>query len=242
MHLSSAPHSLWASGNLQTQLQAKRRTRLSAPESTPPGPRAPVQLVSLGVLRQPLGGRTAARGKGPRLRNPARVLLPPRGQLLTNVPHPAGPLPGDSLPALAAIPPRTPSPRNPAPCCSLTHAQYIPPMATLPLSSPHPGPPLYTTPPFKGPEIQCLRGFSGWLTCGTGEWKREGSTDEWTAVFEMGRETLLQPYVNEFIWPLRKWTYLQPAQSPRFWNLQPVNFYLIFLKTNIELPASYFAK
>ena len=101
--------------NRQTQLQAKRRTRLSAPESTPPGPRAPVQLVRLGVLCQPLRGRAAARGKGPRLRNPARVLLPPRGQLLTNVPHPVGPLPGDSLPALAALPPGTPGPVTPPP-------------------------------------------------------------------------------------------------------------------------------
>lgn len=100
----SASHSLvtnkWQLPGLS---QATRRAHPSAPASSLPSRWAPVQLARQGLLCQPPRGRAAvARGKG--------VLFLQRVRPLTTAPTPTGPLSGDSLPALVAIPAQDPRP------------------------------------------------------------------------------------------------------------------------------------
>lgn len=124
-----------------------------------PGPVSPPGAAPSASPRPP--HRT---GKGLRFRNPARILLPPGGQLLIRGgggPHPVGPLPGASIPALAAIPaqdPRRPRPRPlPEAHARAVHTADRHASAFLPAPLSLPGaPPLYATPPFKGPEAHCL--------------------------------------------------------------------------------------
>ena len=135
---TSASHSLEpTSGNCLTQFQAKHRTLSSAPESTPPGRWALVQLAHQGPLGQPLQGRPAvARGKG--LKDPARVLLPPRVQPPTTAPTPLVRSPEIRYLSSQPFQPRTPTPRDPPPALA-PRTRSIYPVATLPLSSSHPG-------------------------------------------------------------------------------------------------------
>lgn len=247
---TSASHSLEpTSGNCLTQVPGQTQDTLLRPRVNPartvgPGPVSPSGAARSATPRPPrcrAGERAEAQGPG--TRSP-----PAPGTAPHHCPHPVGPLSGDSLPELSAFPAQDAQPAWPAPCSSPTHAQYLPGgHASAFLFSPGSllgGPPLYTTPPFKGPEIHCLTpGTSGVINLVTNR-RVETSEEESRPINSspLDEKRNPPPALCQWIYLAFKKVNLSSASPERVADSQPVTFNFNLFKYEYRITSFLFCQ